>query len=173
MIFPNKGLINEATETRIVHYILHQEGAAEQAGESVANRAEKGIEGVAEDVAKEDDFFGKPFGAGGGDIFRLEDIEDIGPKNAESASDTAQAENQSGQDEVVGDVEEFGGGGKKVVIQRGKSADGKPTGAGSHPNGKKGEKEFGNGQSKVGGGGGEAIDPTARSGGSQNGEGNG
>ena len=104
MIFPNEGLIDEATEPRVVHHIFHKEGSAEQAGERVANRAEKGIEGVAEDVTKENDFFGKPFGAGGGDIFRLEDIEDIGAKYTESAGDTAQAEDEGGQDKVIGDI---------------------------------------------------------------------
>ena len=46
------------------------------------------------------------------------------------------------------------------MIERGQPTDRKPTCSGGHPNGKQGKKEFGNGQSKVGSGRGDAIDPS-------------
>ena len=121
-------------------------------------------------MAEENDPFGQTFGPGGCNVFGLENIEDIGAENAKGACDATEAEYQSGEDEMVGDVEELRGWGEEVMIEGGEAADGKPTGAGRHPNGKKSQKEFGNGQCQVGGCRSETIDPSSGAGSGKNGK---
>ncbi len=121
-------------------------------------------------MAKKNDFFRKTFGSGGSDIIGLKDIEHIRAKNSKSAGDSSEPKNECGKNQMVGDVEKLRGGREEVVVQGGQAADGKPTCSGGHPDSKQGKKELGNSQGEVGGGGGEAIDPSARAGGGKHGE---
>ena len=59
------------------------------------------------------------------------------------------------------------------MVERGEAADGKPTGLGSKPDGKKSEEELGDGQGEVGGPGGDFVDPAAGTGGGEHGKGDG
>ena len=67
-------------------------------------------------MAEEDDFFRQALGAGGSDIFRAEDIEDVGAEDPEGAGDAAETEDERGQDEVPADVQDPRAEGEEVVV---------------------------------------------------------
>jgi hypothetical protein len=112
-------------------------------------------------MAEENHPFGQTFGPGGCDVFGLENIEYVGTENAKGACDATEAENQSGEYEMICYVEKLRGWGEEVMIEGGEAADGKPTGTGCHPYGKESQKEFRNCQCQVSGGGSEAVDPSS------------
>ena len=62
-------------------------------------------------MTEKNNFFGKAFGSGSGDVLGLQNIEHICSQNAESPCDTAESENESGKDKMISDVKNASAGG--------------------------------------------------------------
>ena len=132
-ILGEKRLHRQAAEAGPGHDVFHDERAAQQRGERVAENGQQRIDGVAERVLVNHPAFAEAARAGGGDVFGAQRVEQVGAHLAHDAGQVGGGEHERGQNQMMREIPELLRRRHQVVNRTLRAADGKPAGDGREP----------------------------------------
>ena len=145
-ILGEKRLHRQPAEAGPGHDVFHDERAAQQRGERVAKNGQQRIDGVAERVLVNHPAFAEAAGAGGGDVFGAQRVEQAGAHPAHDAGEVGRGEHDGRQNEMMRAVPELLRRRHEIVERALRAADGKPAGGRRKPQRQQRQQHIGHGQ---------------------------